>query len=166
MTDLFNVGHVAQLNEIQNARLRRGDKGIGPEVEVLILRLRDPREAQIARYEELGLFAFLGAKPGDVPKIPEGLLTHDERFPHLLLLPPQKDGLLTHLGGKLEIRLYLPEAKWRPFDDRHQDVRIWTWTRFQHGRRNRNTSVENCRKAFLQGELFLTVLQGVCGYSQ
>jgi len=39
MSDLFHVGHVAQLHEIQRARLGRNEPGIGPEVEELIRRL-------------------------------------------------------------------------------------------------------------------------------
>lgn len=39
MARLFNVGHIAQLHEIQTARLRAGEPGIGKEVEGLIARL-------------------------------------------------------------------------------------------------------------------------------
>lgn len=72
MSDLFTIAHVAQLHEIQRARLKRRKPGIGPEVQELIRRLTDggvahiggdpddARYAQAKRYWDSGVGKALG----------------------------------------------------------------------------------------------------------
>lgn len=107
MSDLFSVPHIAQLHEIQAARKKRGEPGIGPEVEALIRRLNDhgvimldgnrkaAREAQAKRYWDAGIAPALGYASlkdylKDVPAAPDlGLSNQSMLHPWLLLIEPR-----------------------------------------------------------------------------
>jgi hypothetical protein len=175
---LFDLNHVTQLNEIQTARLRRNQPGIGTEVEDLIRRLTsggvagksdDVREAQAKRYWDLGVGTALGSKSfseylASIPAVPEALLADDASFP-LLVLVETRIGLkrLCDFGN---IAFNGNDETFVAFDARHAELTTPTWIRIQDGRKNRNRSVKDCRTTFVKGELGLTALQGVCTYLQ
>lgn len=176
MSDLFDTGHVAELHAIQKARLRRGEPGIAPEVEELIRRLTsggvagksdDPRFFQAKRFFDLGVGRELGIADFEgyletIPAIPEALRADDSAFPHLVLVEP-RIGLakLCRLGG---IAFAGDDNTFVPWYEAYRDSATPVWIRVQDGRRNRNRSVSDCRRAFAAGELGLTALQGVSAY--
>ncbi len=160
MTGLFNVGHVAQLHEIQKARLKRGDSGIGLEVEELIARLTsggvagksdDPRVIQAKRLFDLGWGRELGIDRFEdyletVPEIPESLLANDPDFP-LLGLDDPRVGLSRSCemaGVQLKGLGYSNEDA-VPCDKRHADLTEPYWFRAHDGRKNRNLNPSDCR---------------------
>ena len=101
MPTLFGLGHVTQLHEIQKARLKRGQPGIGAEVEEFISRLTsgvvagksaDPREIHAKRLWDLGVGRELGFKDFGVwleslPPIPKR--PDDNQLSTLVLVPDQ-----------------------------------------------------------------------------
>ena len=176
MSDLFDTGHVAQLHEIQRARLRRGEPGIGPEVEELIRRLTsggvagksdDLRVIGAKRLFDLGVGRELGIVDFEgyletIPAIPETLLADNPEFPHLVLVEP-RIGLarLCRLGG---IDFAGDDNTFVPWSDEYRDSASPIWIRVQDGRKNRNRKVSDCRSAFAPLELGPTALQGVSAY--
>ena len=175
MSDLFHVGHVAQLHEIQRARLGRNEPGIGPEVEELIRRLTsggvagksdDPRVAQAKRYFDMGVGRELSIVDFEgyletIPAIPEALKADNPAFPYLVLVPKIGLARLCQLGG---IAFAGDDQTFVPWSDGYRDSASPVWIRVQDGRRNRNRSVSDCRSAFAVGEFGLTALQGVATY--
>ncbi len=100
MGDMFTIGHVAQLHEIQKARLRRNLPGIGKKVEKLISDLTaggvaSPHSIEIeriarrmwdtglARHTETSSFEGYLAS---IPPIPYELIEENEEFPLLVLV--------------------------------------------------------------------------------
>lgn len=183
----FTIAHIAQLHEIQAARRKRNQPGIGLEVENLIRQLTsggvagksdDIRTAQAKRLWDLGIGHryvdhFVGLRHGfrsfedylaAIPEIPAELLKHDSEFWLLVLVEP-RIGLkrLCNLGG---ITFDGDGATFVEYDRRHYEFLYPTWIRIQDGRKNQNRSVRDCRKSFGKRELGLTALQGVCAYLQ
>ena len=175
MSDLFHVGHVAQLHEIQRARLGRNEPGIGPEVEELIRRLTsggvagksgDPRVAQAKRYFDMGVgrelgFADFAKYLETIPEIPEALRADNPEFPYLVLVPKIGLARLCQLG---DIAFAGDDQTFVPWDETYHDPASPVWIRVQDGRRNRNRAISDCRRAFAPGELGLVALQGVSAY--
>ena len=175
MSDLYDLGHAAQLHEIQRARLRRGESGIGPMVEELIRRLtdggvagntRDIRVAQAKRYWDLGVgrklgFASFEAYLTAIPEIPAALLQDDPEFPILLLVEPRLG--LKKLCGLVNLAF---DGDDKTFVVYRGALPVLAWIRVQDGRRNRYRSACACRKSFGRHEIGLTALQGVCLYVQ
>lgn len=106
MSALFNIAQVAQLHEIQRARLKRGLPGLGPEIQELIVKLqgaepqkkeelKTPDTWERMRRKQAKLLWERGF--GDhrlrfrdflatIPEVPEALRAENERFPHLVLV--------------------------------------------------------------------------------
>jgi hypothetical protein len=178
MSDLFTVDHVAQLQEIQKARLRRNQPGIGPMVEELIRRLTDGgvagntkgiRVAQAKRYWDLGVgrefcFASFSDYLGLIPEVPEPLNCVDAAFPILLLVEPRLG--LKELCDLAGVGFDGNNRTFVAYDRHHYEFSVPTWIRVQDGWHYRNRAVRDCRKSFGQGEVGLTALQGVCLYVQ
>lgn len=176
MSDLFNTGHVAQLHEIQRARLRHGERGIGPEVEELIMRLTsggvagasaDLRVIRAKRLFDLGLGRELEMVRFEdylatIPAIPDELLIEDPDFPHLVLVESRIG--VTRLCRLGNITFSGDDQTLVPWDERHQDSTSPVWIRMQDGRRNRDRKVRDCRVVFAPDELGFTALEGVCSY--
>ncbi len=178
MSNLFTTAHIAQLHEIQAARLKRNQPGIGPEVEELICRLTDGgvagtsgdiRELQTKRLWDLGIGKACGLKKfkaylATIPEISSELAQDNTDFPLLVLVEP-RIGLkkLCDLGG---IHFSGDDETFVAYDERHREFAQPTWIRIQDGRKNRNCAVRDCRKSFGTSELGLTAPQGVCSYLQ
>jgi len=176
MSDLFTVAHIAQLHEIQAARLKRGQPGLGSEIEALIARLTsggvargawDIREAQAKRYWDLGVGTALGypnfaAYLATVPEVPERLEEHGQSFPLLVLVEPRVG--LKRLCELANVEFSGGDDTFVAYDERHTEFTKPTWIRIQDGRRNRNRKVSDCRGSFGRRELGLTALQGVCAW--
>lgn len=173
MGDLFDLGHVAQLHEIQTARLKNGEPGIGREVAALIRRLTsggvagrsdNPQIVQTKRLWDLGIGTELGywsfeeyAKT--IPVISPRLLLPDREFPLLVLVEPR-------LGFKMlcalaNVDFSGDDKKVVSWNDEDCDAVTPVWIRIQDGRKNRGRSVADCRRDFARNEVGLTALQGV-----
>ena len=178
MGDLFDLGHVAQLHEIQRARLKRGKPGIGREVEELIRRLTsggvageslEPWAFQAKRYFEMGVGREIGITHFEkyletIPKTPPQLCLPDKDFPLLVLVEPRLPlKMLCALGN---IDFDGDDSTFQPWDAQCRKPRHPIWIRMQPGRKNRGRSVADCRESFTQNELGLTALQGVSAYIQ
>lgn len=178
MSSLFHVGHVAQLHEIQEARLRHNQPGIGLEVEELIARLTsggvagksdDPRVVQVKRLWDLGVGRELGIPDFEaylvtIPAIPEAFLTEDSHFPHLVLVDPRLG--LAKLCALGNIAFSGDDNTFVPWDDECKDPTSPVWIWMQDGRKNRNSSVSDCRTSFAPDECGLTALEGVSSFLQ
>lgn len=178
MAKLFTTAHVAELHSIEAARLRRGQPGIGDEVEELIRRLTsggvagksdDIRVIQAKRLWDLGVGRELGlpnfnAYLATIPEIPAELVQDGPDYPHLVLVETRV-GLkrLCYLGS---IDFSGDDQTFIEHDERHREFAEPTWIRVQDGRKNRNRAVRDCRNSFVKDELGLTALQGVCSYLQ
>ncbi len=160
MTNLFGLGHVAQLYEIQKARLKRGELGLGPEVEELIARLTsggvagksdDPRVIHAKRLFDLGWGRELGIDRFEdyletIPTIPESLIADDPNFP-LLGLDDPRVGLSRSCemaGVKFKENGHKDKDA-IPFDKRHSDPKEPYWFRAHDGRKNCNRKHTDCR---------------------
>jgi len=187
MSDLFTVAHIAQLHEIQKARLKRGLPGIGPELEELIARLTkggvaklipskdiniDPWFSEVIRQVQVlwdkGFGREQGIKDLDsylstIPEIPNALRADDERFP-LLILVDGRVGITAacRLAG---LKYAGDDDTLKPYDAAKARRGI-RWMRCQDGRRNRNRSVQNCRQSFAPSEVGLDAIEGVAIYVQ
>jgi len=181
MSELFGVGHVAQLSEIQNARLRRGMPGIGSHVEDLIARLTsggvagrsdDPRIVQAKRLWDLCADGELGAATFDeylvtIPSIPLCLLGGEGRlaeFPYLVLEEPRVPiKRLCEFCG-IDHR----DDEFRPAHEPFADPKKPHWLRLNNGRKNlgRKTDQTLLWATVASCEIPLTALQGVCAYLQ
>ncbi len=182
MGDLFDTGHVAQLHEIQKARLKNGEPGIGREVEELIRRLtsggvagksNDLRTIQAKRLWDLGVgrelgFPSFGRELGfekyleTIPAISPRLLLPDRKFPLLVLVEPRLP--LKMLCALANVDFHGDNSTFVPRSDEYLDVVVPVWIRIQGGRKNRNRSVEDCRRDFAKNERGLTALEGVSAY--
>ena len=176
MSNLFTVAHIAQLHEIQSARLKRNQPGIGPEVEELIRRLTDGGVAgnsdDIRRLQARRLWLDVSTHFGStfesylasIPKIPSRLASDDAEFPMLVLVEPRIG--LKKLCEQVGIEFDGDDEMFVAYDDRHAEFTEPTWIRIQDGRKNRNRSVRDCRKSLDKNELGLTAFQGICSYLQ
>lgn len=178
MSNQFGLSHIKQLTEIQDTRNRRGQPGIGPEVEELIRRLTsggvagktdDVRIVQAKRFWDLGIGRALGkddfeAYLATIPEIPTELVQDDADYPLLVLVEPRL-GLkrLCDLGS---VEFSGDDKRFIEHDARHRELMEPTWICAQDGRKNRNRAVRDCRASFAKDELGLTALQGVCTYLQ
>lgn len=176
MSNDFGLSHIKQLTEIQDTRKRRGQRGIGSEVEELISRLTsggvagktdDVRTAQAKRLwdirvgRELGFSSF-DAYLATIPEIHEMIGMVDADYPLLVLVEPRLG--LKRLCGLGNIDFSGDDRTFVEYDERHCEFEEPTWIRVQDGRNNRNRSVRDCRKSFAKRELGLTALQGVCAF--
>jgi len=175
---LFSLNHIAQLHEIQSARLKHNQPGIGLEVEELIRRLtsggvagktHDVWVTQGKRYWDLGVGTALGYESfsqyfASIPRLPTGFDVDNTEFP-LRVLVETRIGLkrLCELGG---IGFNGNDETLVSHDDRHAEFSQPSWIRIQDGRKNRNRSASDCQKTFAKHERGLTALQGVCAYLQ
>ncbi len=177
MSDLFNVGHAAQLHEIQKARLARNEPGIGPEVEELIRRLTsggvagkvvdDIRLIQAKRFFDRGFGRELGLKDfaaylATIPTVPETLLADDPNFPLLVLGEPRLG--LTRACELIGLRYTGSDQTLVPFDKRHAEPTKPWWFSMHDGRRNRNRKPSDCRTSLGANEISATALRGVCTF--
>lgn len=107
MSDQLSIAHIAQLHEIQRARNKRKQGGLGPVIEELIRGLNDhgvtlidgnlkaAREAQAKRYWDSGVAKALGYRNPktyleDVPEAPSIDLDNVSlEHPWLLLIEPR-----------------------------------------------------------------------------
>lgn len=155
MSALFGIQHIAQLHEIQQARLRRNQPGIGHEVQDIIRRLTDhgvvvidgnlraAREAQAKRYWDAGIARNLGYKNlkaylEDVPAAPDlGISNVTMMHPWLLLIEPRIGFEKLCASAKVDCRMDwvvcrngdAPEGD-KPF-----------WVAFNNGRRHRGCTI-------------------------
>lgn len=178
MGDLFDLGHVAQLHEIQKARLSNGEPGIGREVAALIRRLTsggvagrsdNPQIVQTKRLWDLCIGTELGywnfeEYAGTIPAISPRLLLPDREFPLLVLVETRLD--LKMLCALANVDFDGDDNTFQPWDARCMRQRQPYWIRMQDGRKNRGRSVADCRESFMQGEIGLTALEGVSAYIQ
>jgi hypothetical protein len=178
MSNLFGLPHIAQLHEIQSARLGRGQPGIGPEVEELIRRLTsggvagktdDIRTAQAKRLWDISVGRGLHHSSfegylADIPEIPAELLKDDADYPLLVLIEPRMG--LKRLCELARIEFSGDENTFVEYDKRYPEFTAPIWIRVQNGRKNRNRAVRDCRASFAENEIGLTALQGVCTYLQ
>ncbi len=170
---LFDVGHVAQLHEIQRARLKRGQPGVGDFVQELIRRLTsggvagtqaDPRISQVKRLWDLGVGRVLGIGSFEeylagIPVVPPEVEAYDDAFPYLVLVEPRVG--FSEFCGMAAIYARWHQDVVAPFEERYTEFSGPTWIRIQDGRKNHDRSWRNAESA---GELFLTAIQGVCAY--
>jgi len=176
MGDLFDLGHVAQLHEIQKARLKNGEPGIGREVEVLIRRLtsggvagksNDLRVIETKRFWDLGVGQELGFPSFEkylatTLRIPPQVHLYDGSFTFLILVEPRLPlKMLCALGN---VDFAGDDNTFQPWDARCMRLRRPYWIRMQDGRKNQNRTVEDCRRDFAKDELGLTALEGVSAY--
>lgn len=178
MGELFDLDHVAQLREIQKARLKNGEPGIGREVEELIRRLTSGgvagksdnlRTIQAKRLWDLGVgrelgFADFAAFLAMTPKVPPLLCLPDEKFPLLVLVEPRLPLKMLCVLGNVDFDG--DDNTFQPWDARCMRQRQPYWIRMQDGRKNRGRSVADCRESFARNECGLTALEGVSAYLQ
>lgn len=178
MSTDFNLAQVVQLTEIQNARRRRGQPGIGSVIDELIRRLTsggvagktdDVRTAQAKLLWDLGVGRELGMPSFEtylatIPQIPAELAKDDADYPLLVLVEPRVG--LKRLCGLGNIESSGGDNMFVEHDGWHGEFAEPAWIRVQDGRKNRNRAVRDCRASFAQDELGLTALQGVCTYLQ
>ncbi len=185
---LFTVAHVAQLHEIQTARLRRGEPGIGKEVQRFITELTNgkandrPAEPQSDdRYWE-----FLrrrqakvlwdrkwGIGYGDyehyfttIPEVPMEIRRFDRDFPELILVDPRKP--LREACQSVGLRI-IEELDFMPRDAgsaSQAGVRTPYWIRCQDGRRYRGKREDEALAAFVKDEAPLSAFEGVSFFAQ
>lgn len=186
MSDLFNLSHVKQLTEIQDARLKRGQLGIGREIETVIARLTsggvagksdDIRVAQAKRYWDLGIIMMMHDNTfahylSTVPEVPEELRADDPDFPLLVLVEQRVDTI--RLCNRANVRLGDAGAS-GPIECLAEMTGAAesfacavkpTWIRVQDGRRNRNLSINEHRQMMRVDEVALTAHEGICAYLQ
>lgn len=174
---LFDLAHVAKLNEIQRARLSAGQEGIGPEVEELIRRLEmggvNQWRIQAKRLWDrgFGLDPSIQAKNFKVylqgiPRIPASLLVEDSNLPLLSLADP-RPGLLRSckLLGIQHEELGYKDGDAVPFEDRFVMPTQPFWFRHDDGRKNRNRRPDHCRDE-LTGDIQAgTAMEGIFVYA-
>lgn len=169
----LTTGQIKQLLEIDHA-----GPGIRAEVQELITRLtsggvgvktNDPRVTQAKRLWDKGFGRELGIDSfehylANIPVIPESLLAHDERFPELVLVDT---GLgITKICELLGIAYCGDDQTFEDFDPKQARTEKVYWIRLQDGKKNRNKSIQTCRKEFAQDELGLTVHEGLAFFVQ
>jgi len=142
MGDLFDLGHVAQLHEIQTARLRNSEPGIGHELD----------------------FPSFEKYLATIPKIPPQLRLPDKDFPLLVLVESRLP--LKRLCACGNIDFDGSDKTFELWNALHSNPEVPFWIRMQDGRQNRNRSVVDCRHNFAKNELGLTVLEAVSAYIQ
>ena len=175
MSGLFHVGHVAQLHEIQTARVNRGEDGIGMEVEELIVRLTsggvagksdDPRVVSAKGWFDLGAgrelqilkFKDYLATIPEVPALPEAFVG---RFGRLVLVEGRLS--LTTLCRLARLKFNGNDSTFVPFDPAKAKSGVrWMWC--QDGRRNRDRKPTDCRNSFPADEVGLDAVEGVSVY--
>lgn len=178
MSGLFNVGHIAQLHEIQSARLRRGLPGIGPEIEEMIRRLRDggsrallsdnPRVAQAKRLYDKGFcwgtdIDTFDAYLDTIPEIPEELKEDRERFP-LLTLVDGRPGIVKTCEI-LRVRYGCAEGRFQRRYGMIERAEVY-WMRAQAGLKNKGKLPQTCREEFAVDETGLVVIEGLAILAQ
>lgn len=164
---------IKQLCEIDSA-----GPGIRAEVQELITRLTsggvgpksdDPREVQAKRLWDKGFGRELrfGSFEGylkSIPEIPEALKADSDRFPELVLV----DARLGH-EKTCKILGVDFDSNGHSFKDcdlmkaRTEEV---YWIRAQDGRKNSGKSIQTCHKQFVDGEIGLTVHEGLALFAQ
>jgi len=174
---LFNVGHVAKLNEIQEARLRAGQEGIGAEVEDLIRRLEmggvNQWRIHAKRLWDRGFGRDKAVKAKNfrdylqgIPKIPASLLAQDSDLSLLSLADP-RPGLLRScrlLRIKYE-KLGCADGDVGPFDDRFVLPTAPFWFRHDGGMENRKRRPDHCRDEATGLVLVGTAMEGLFAYA-
>ena len=164
---------IKQLIEIDGA-----GPGIREEVQAIIARLTsggvgpksdDPRVVQTKRLWNKGFGRELGICPLDayrvtIPKIPECLLAHDDRFPELILVDARL-GIVT-ICDLLGLEYSGTDHTFEDFDPKKSRSKKVYWMRAQDGKKNRKKSVRTCLKEFASDELGLTAHEGLAFYAQ
>ncbi len=178
MSKQFDLSHIEQLINIQDARRRDGQSGIGAEVEGLIRRLTsggvasktdDVRTEQVKWLWRLGVGRELGLPSfedyfADIPEIPEDLVKDDAHFQLLVLVEPRIAlNRLCELGN---IKFRWQDNRFVEYDKRHREFDVPAWIRVGDGRKNWSGSFSRCRRSSVNDDLGLTVFQGVCAYLQ
>lgn len=177
MSFLFHVGHIAQLHEIQAARLKRGEPGIAREVEELIARLTSggvagrhsserERQAKVlwdrGYGREIGIGSF-EAYLATIPDAPEN--PRPDLFDRLVLV--DRRVTLTVSCRLARLKFTGDDNTFEPYDvktaKKHGDV-YWMWC--QDGRKNRDKSIYQCRREFQPGEIGLDAYEFVALYTQ
>ncbi|TAL50567.1 hypothetical protein EPN81_02460 [Patescibacteria group bacterium] len=174
---LFDVGHVAKLHEIQTARLRAGQEGIGAQVDELIRRLELGGVNQWRIHAKrlwdrgFGRDPVVNAKNfktylQGIPQIPAGLLADDADLSLLSLADP-RPGLLRSckLLGVLYEELGYSEGDAVPFDERFAIPVTPFWFRHDDGRKNRERRPDHCREEPTNDILVGTAMEGIFAYA-
>lgn len=178
MSDLFSVAHIAQLHEIQATRLRRGQSGIGLEIEALIFRLtsggvagksEDVREIQAKRLWDIGVGTELGHKDfaaylATIPPVPVELVAHKSHFPRLVLVEPRL-GLLRLCACACVVTKNV-DSDIAAHSRREAEFKEPTWVRLQSGEHYRYERPMSSRRNFESNEVGLSATQGVCALIQ
>lgn len=170
----FTTRQVGELLKIEDARLKRGESGVRQELQALIDRLKsggvagksnDLREIQAKRLWDLGVgheldFPSFEKYLATIPKIPPTVHLYDGLFIFLILVEPRLPlKMICALanvdfgGGDKTTFINMQRDEVSPY-----------WIRVQNGCKNRNRSVEDCRRNFTRDELGLTALEGVAAY--
>ncbi len=178
MSTLFGLGHVAQLHEIQRARLKCDQPGIGVEVEELIARLtsggvagksNDPREIQAKRLWDLGVGRELGfenfaAWLESLPPVPE--YPDDRQLSILVLVPDQSKIRIVKSCQLLGINFSGTD---NTFVDARPDKALsgtyWMWC--QDGSEYRGKKPEVCRDDLFpkENQIAMTAYEGLWLYA-
>ncbi|MBU1705880.1 hypothetical protein KKG19_04115 [Patescibacteria group bacterium] len=190
MSDLFTVAHIAQLHEIQKARLRRNQPGLGSEVEELIRRLTDGgvagqkaarkkgarksgqsddlRVIQAKRFWDKGFGRELGYEKlenylATIPEVPEHLKADDPDKPMLVLTEPRLQSIVKTCR-LIGVVFNADDQTLEPYDERHATSQAPKWVRMHDGRRNHKRKPSTCRDELKNGEFSGTDLAGICCY--
>jgi hypothetical protein len=156
---LFDVGHVAKLHEIQKARLRAGQPGIGAEVEELIRRLEsggvagksdDPRTVQAKKWWDAGVGRELGIRSfkeylATIPEIPASLAEQRYDFPLLVLVERRLCTIVAaRFAGLKYGELGYTDGTLVPVDGRHMLPEEPFWIRAHDGGPNLDRKPSVC----------------------
>jgi hypothetical protein len=174
----FEIDQIAKLREIERARMRRGEPGLREELQSLILRLQsggvgpksdDPRVVQAKRLWDKGFGKELGFDSFDaylatIPEVPEVLKVHDELFPELVLVDARVG--ITKSCELLGIDYEGDDDTFVDYDLQKVRCEKTYWVRLQDGERNRGNSVHTSRSGFIEGEIGLTVHEGLAFFAQ
>lgn len=192
MGHLFTVAHVSQLHEIQRARLRRGEPGVGKEVQRFIseLTLGRASDRQIEPPEDDCYWEALRLRQAKVlwdkgwgkedyqcfshyrntiPAIPKAMRKFDPDFPLLILVDSRMPLHTACLKAGIlicEEADFVPKkADFIPPSTANGEPEV-RWICCQDGRRYRGKVVEEVLAAFSPHEVPLTAIEGVSVFVQ
>ncbi|MDP3685478.1 MAG: hypothetical protein Q8R32_01455 [bacterium] len=185
--DLFGLSHIRQLDEIQNARLRKTGEGIGREVQVLIDQLTSGgvaplgdirvtqakvlwnrgwgRERGITTFEEyLNSIPLAPERPAGMPNCFRPVLW--DLFPLFREKGKTPRVSITKACQLLGVAFSGDDETFVNHEATPEitDPVYWVWC--QGGRRNRGKAPRDCRKVFTPPEVSLEAIGGLFLYAQ